>query len=66
MGDQEKTERKESQVKCRQGPSNTPVVCVLGLVIIIKPITLADFALVGFGLLGGGVNDTDICRERGS
>jgi len=40
-----KGKKKPSQVQT--GPSKTPVAVVLGLVIIIKPITLADFALVG-------------------
>jgi len=51
------------------GPSKTPVAVVLGLVIIIKPITLADFALVGLVCLavlmifGAGVSGSGIVKN---
>lgn len=53
MGNQEPAREEKKQAKgiraksSADGPSKTPVGIVLGLVIIIKPITLADFALVG-------------------
>lgn len=48
------------------GPSKTPVVIVLGLlVIIIKPITLADFALVGLVCLAVLMIYDEGCGLRG-
>jgi len=62
--EKESGESEPSQVQT--GPSKTPVVIVLGLlVIIIKPITLADFALVGLVCLAVLMIYDEGCGLRG-